>query len=161
MVDHVLVADMMVGDARQIDHMLPVAAAGDADVGLARLAGAVDDAAEHRERHWRADMAQPLLERLDGADDVEALARAGRAGDDADTAVADAERFQDLEAGADLLLRLGRERDPDRVANAEPEQGADADRALHGAAAKPAGLGDAEMERTVDRIGELLIGGDG
>jgi hypothetical protein len=30
---------MMVGHAGEIDHMLAVAAAGDADVGLARLAG--------------------------------------------------------------------------------------------------------------------------
>ena len=84
----------MVGDARQIDHVLALAAAGDADVGLARLARAVDDAAEHRERHRRLDVLQPLLERLDGADDVEALARAARAGDDPDAAVADAEAFR-------------------------------------------------------------------
>ena len=48
MVDHVGVLDMVVGDAGEIDHVLAVAAAGDADVGLARFAGAVDDAAEHR-----------------------------------------------------------------------------------------------------------------
>ena len=69
--------------------------------------------------------------------------------------------LQDLEADADLLLGLGRERDPDRVADPGPEQGADADRALDGAAAQAAGLGDAEMERAIDRLGELLIGGDG
>ena len=69
--------------------------------------------------------------------------------------------LQDLEADADLLLGLGRERDPDRVADPEPEQGADADRALDGAAAQPARLGDAEVQRAVDRVGELLVGGDG
>ena len=122
MLDHVGVLDMMVGHARQIDHVLAVAAAGDADVGLARFAGAVDDAAEHRERHRRADMLQPLLERLDGADHVEALPRAARAGDDADAAVADAERLQDLEADADFFLGLGRERDADRVADPGPQQ---------------------------------------
>src|SRR6185436_20508096 len=98
MVDHVLVADMMVGDAGQIDHVLAVAAAGEADIGLARLARAVDDAAEDRKRHRCADVGEPLLERLDGADDVEALARAARAGDDADAAIANAEALQYLEA---------------------------------------------------------------
>ena len=34
--DHVGVLDMMVGDPRQEDHMLAVAAAGDADVGFAK-----------------------------------------------------------------------------------------------------------------------------
>src|SRR5438128_11376314 len=61
MVDHVGVLDMVVGDAAEIDHMLAVAAAGDADVGLAGLARAVDYAAENRERHRRADMAKRLL----------------------------------------------------------------------------------------------------
>src|SRR5687768_14632520 len=51
MVDHLLVADMMVGQAGEIDHMLALAAAGNADVGLARLARTVDDAAQHRQRH--------------------------------------------------------------------------------------------------------------
>src|SRR5437763_11350422 len=100
MVDHVGILDMMIGDSGEIDHMLAVTAAGDADVGLARLARPVDDAAEHRERHRRADVAEPFLQRLDSADDVEALARAGRAGDDADAAIADAEALEDLEAGA-------------------------------------------------------------
>src|SRR5688572_6618931 len=101
MVDHLLVADVVVGDSRQIDHVLALAAAGDADVGLARFAGTVDDAAEHRQRHRGADMLEPLLELLDRADDVEALARAARAGDDADSAVADPHRLQDLVADPD------------------------------------------------------------
>ena len=47
---------MVIGHARQIDHVLAGAAAGDADIGLARLARAVDDAAEHRQRQRRRDM---------------------------------------------------------------------------------------------------------
>src|SRR5688572_10817335 len=141
MVDHVGVLDMMVGDSGQIDHMLALAAAGDSDVGLARLAGAVDDAAEHRERHRRADMGEPLLQLLDGADDVEALAGAARAGDDADAAVADSEALEDLEADPHLLLRLRRERDPDGIADSEPEQSANPDRRFDGAADQAARLG--------------------
>src|SRR5688500_189273 len=122
MVDHVLVADMVVGDAGEVDHVLALAAAGDADVGLARLAGAVDDAAQYRQRHRRADVAEALLELLNGADDVEALAGAARAGDDADAAVADAEGLRDLVAGARLFLRVGPERDAAGVADASPKQ---------------------------------------
>ncbi len=47
MVDHVGVLDVVIGHAGEIDHVLAVAAAGDPDVGLARFARAVDDAAEH------------------------------------------------------------------------------------------------------------------
>src|SRR3546814_8616122 len=102
MADHGGVGDMVVGDPRKEDHMLAVAAAGDADVGFARLAGAVDDAAQYRERHRGLDVAERLFERLDGADDVEPLARAAGAGDDADAAGAEAERFQDFIADAHL-----------------------------------------------------------
>src|SRR4029450_947297 len=78
MVDHLLVADMMVGDAGQIDHMLALAAAGDADVGLARFARAIDDASEHAQRHRGPDVLQPLLQLFDSTDDVEARARTAR-----------------------------------------------------------------------------------
>ena len=91
----------------------------------------------------------------DRADHVEALARAARAGDDAHAAVADAERLQDLVADADFLLRLGRKRDADRVADPGPKQRADADRRLDRAADQAAGLGDAEVQRAVHRVGEL------
>ena len=47
-----------------------------------------------------------------------------------------------------------------RVADAGPEQRADADGRLDGAADQAAGLGDAEMERTVDGLGQLLVGRD-
>ena len=42
--------------------MRAVAAAGEADIGLARLARAVDDAADDRERHRRRDVREPLLQ---------------------------------------------------------------------------------------------------
>src|SRR3546814_8756149 len=105
-----------------MDHVGAVAAGGDADIGLARLAGAVGDAAEHRQAHRRADVLEALLQFLDGADDVEALPRATGARDDADAAVADAERLENLEADADLVLGLCRPRDADRVADPEPQR---------------------------------------
>ena len=60
----------------------------------------------------------------------------------------------------DLLHGLGRQRDADRVADAGPQQRAQADRRLHRAGAQAAGLGDAEMQRVVAGLGQLLVGGD-
>src|SRR3546814_17155756 len=111
---------MMIGDARQIDHVLARAAAGEADIGLARFAGAVDDAAQHRKRHRRADMLEPPLKLFDRADHVEALPCADWAGDDPHTAIADAERLQYLDADAHLFLRLGRKRGPEGIADPRP-----------------------------------------
>ena len=160
MLDHVGILDMVVGDPRQIDHMLAIAAAGEADIGFTRFAGAVDDAAQHRQRHRGADMLEPFLQGLDGADDVEPLPRAAWAGDDADAAVADAERFQNFIADADFFLGLGRQGDADGVADPGPQQAAHADRGFDGATDQPAGLGNPYMERAINRLGELVVGGD-
>ena len=106
-------------------------------------------------------MLQPLLERLDRADHVEALARAARAGNDPHAAAADAERLQDFVADADFFLGLRRQRHADGVADPGPQQLADAERRLDRPADQPAGLGHAEVERAIDLARELLIGGDG
>ena len=49
-VDDVGVLQAVVGEAADVDLVGAVAAAGEADIGLARLARAVDDAADDRER---------------------------------------------------------------------------------------------------------------
>src|SRR5690606_37476837 len=98
-----------------------------------------------------------LLERLHGTDHVEPLARAARAGDDADPAIADAEALEDLEADADLVLGLGRKADADGVADARPQQVADPNRRLDRPADEATRFGDAEVERAIDRIGELAV----
>src|SRR3546814_1243678 len=61
---------------------------------------------------------------------------------------------------ADLVLGLCRQRDADRVADPEPQQAADPDRRFDRARHEPARLGDAEVQRAIDHLGELLIGGD-
>jgi hypothetical protein len=83
----------MVGDAAQINLMRVVAAAGEADIGLARLARPVDDAADDREGQRRRDVGEPLFEQFDGLDHLELLARAGRAGDHRDPAPAQPSDF--------------------------------------------------------------------
>ena len=62
--------------------------------------------------------ASALLQRLDGLDDVELLARAGRAGDDVDAAVAQAERLQDVEA--DLTSSTGSAESETRMVSPMP-----------------------------------------
>src|SRR3546814_18117170 len=71
------------------------------------------------------------------------LPRATGARDDADAAVADAERLENLEADADLVLGLCRQRDADSVADPEPQPAADPDRRFDRARHHPARLSDA------------------
>ena len=80
MVDDVGVFQAVVGEAADVDLVGAVAAAGEADVGLARLARAVDDAADDRDGQRRRDVREALLEPLDRLDDLEMLAGAGRCG---------------------------------------------------------------------------------
>ena len=94
-------------------------------------------------------MREAFFEPLDRLDDLELLAGAAGAGDDSDPAAPQAQRFQHLKADLDLLHWIGRQRHPDRVADAGPQQHAEADRGFDCAAAQRTGLGDAEMERIV------------
>ena len=79
MVDDVGVFEAVVGEAADLDLVGAVAAAGEADIGLARFARTVDDAADDRDGEWRRDVLEALFEALDGPDHLELLARAGRA----------------------------------------------------------------------------------
>ena len=75
--------------------------------------------------------------------------------------LAELQRLEDLPGDLDLLLGVeGRERDADRVADAVGEERAEADRGLERARPLRARLGDAEVERIVDPLGEDPVGGD-
>ena len=74
---------------------------------------------------------------------------------------AQAERFQHLEADLDLLFGLRREADADRIADPGPQQIAHPDARLDRPADQPAGLGNSQMERAIDRLGQLHIGRHG
>jgi hypothetical protein len=86
MIDDVSVFQAVVSQAADIDLMRAVAAAGEADIGLARLARAIDDAADDRDRQRRRDVGKPLLEPLDRLDHLELLTGARRAGNHGDPA---------------------------------------------------------------------------
>jgi hypothetical protein len=66
-------------------------------------------------------MLKARLQCLDGLDDVEALARTGRARDDVDTAVAQAEGIENLIADLDFFDRVRRQGHTDCVANTHPQ----------------------------------------
>jgi hypothetical protein len=66
-----------------------------------------------------------FFEPLDRLDDLELLARAGWAGDDGDPTASQVQRLQHLEAGFDLLDRIGRQGNTDRVADPGPQQHAE------------------------------------
>ena len=136
-------------------------AAGQPDVGFARFSRPVDDAADDRQRHRRRDVGEALLQRGDRLDDRELLPRAGWAGDDRDAAMAQMQRLEDLEAGLDLLHRVGRKRHADGVADPLGQQHADADGRFDRAPDESAGLGHADVQGVVARRREAAIGGDG
>jgi hypothetical protein len=82
----------------------------DADVGLARLARAVDDAAHHRHLDRQVQLLERLLGLLGHGDDVDLGPAAGRARDEVEAlALAQPQRFQELAPGAGLLDRVRRQ----------------------------------------------------
>src|SRR5919106_1962004 len=109
-----------------------VAAAGDAEVGVARLAGAVDRAAHDGDLEGLRIVAEPLLDRVGQVPDADVVPSARGAGDHDRAALAEAERLEDLPGDPDLLHRVGGQRDADRVADSVHEEAADANGALDG-----------------------------
>jgi len=55
----------VIGNPADVDLVRVVAAAGEADIGFARLARTVDDAADHRKGQRRRDVGEAFLEHLD------------------------------------------------------------------------------------------------
>ena len=106
-------------------------------------------------------MLQPLLEHRDRLDDVEALPRAGGAGDDRHPLVAQVQRLEDLVADLHLLDRIGREADAQRVPDAHPQQVSKADRRLDRAGDPAAGFRHAQVQRRVGRVRHRHVGGRG
>src|SRR3546814_21019551 len=96
----------MSGDAGKIYHMLASPAGRDADGRFAGLSRASDDAAKYGERKRGMDMWEPLLKRLNSADDIKALSCAAWARHDSYSARANAERFQDFIADPNFLLQF-------------------------------------------------------
>ncbi len=91
-----------------------------------------------------------LLDLLGQRDQLDLDAAAGGAGDERGAVPAQVQRVEDVAADRYLFLGVGGQRDADRVADALRQQDADADGAAHGAGARRARLGDAEVQRVGD-----------
>ncbi len=137
-----------------------VAAARDPEVGVARLARSVHRAAEHGDLEVLGVGAQPLLDLLRELLHADVVSAAARAGNQDRAALAQAERLQDLEGDADLLDRVGGERDADRVADPVGEQCAQTDCALDRARARRPRLGHTEVQRIRHTSGQHPVGAD-
>src|SRR6266540_1051440 len=119
----------------------------DAEVRIARLAGTVHRATEHRDLEVLRIRMEPffhlLRERLHA--DVVPPARRARNHDRAP--LTEAERLEDLPGDADFLHGIGRQRDAHRVADPVHEQRAHADGALDRARVGRSRFGDAQVQR--------------
>ena len=123
------------------------------EVGLARLARAVDHAAHDRDLDGQVQLLERFLRLLGHGDDVDLGPAARGAGDEVEPlALAQAERLEQLATRPRLLDRVGGEREADGVADALGQQRADARRALDQARRRRARLGDAEVQRVVEGL---------
>ena len=154
------------------DGLLERARQGDADVGVLRLARAVDDAAHDRhaqvlgarvglapDRHLLLEVGLDLLGHL--LEERGRRAAASRTGRHLGQERAEPHRLEDLLGDLDLALArgagVGRQRDPDRVADPLVEQDRQpGGRRDHALVAHPR-LGQAEVERVVAACGEQAV----
>ena len=95
------------------------------------------------------DFGAAALDLLRDADQVDARASAGRAGNDVNALLRASDGAQDRLRGVDLLDRVVGQRHADGVAHAEREQAADAGRRFDRTHVLRAGLGHAEVQRII------------
>ena len=128
MLDDIPVRQPVISKAGDIDLMGSLAAAGQADISLARFARPVHHTADDRDGDRHVDMLQTLLDHLYRFDDIELLARAGGTGNDRHTAAAQSQRFQHFISDPHLFGRVRRQRHTYCVADAGPQKPAKTNR---------------------------------
>ena len=135
-------------------------AAGHAQIGLAGLPRAVDDAAHHRDPQGHGHSLQTGSDLVGEPVDVDLRAAARRSRHDLEPALAQVQGLEDRQSDLHLFHRRRGQRDPDGVADPLAQQGSEGDRRLDRALECRAGLGDAEVQRVVALLGQLLVGAD-
>src|SRR5690606_8810805 len=93
-----------------------------------------------------------------GLDHVEVLPGATGAGDEVDAARTQTQGFENVEADADLFHRIGGKGNADGVADALGQQHAQTHRRFHRARTQATGLGNAQMQRLLDLLGQQPVG---
>ncbi len=124
-------------------------AACNAEVGFARFARAVDDAAHDGDVDRFFDHGEPFFNLCGDGGKVHAAAAAGRTRYEGRTVFLHAEGFQYLIGDLDFFDRVAGERDTEGVADAFGKKCADTDGGLDDTASYRAWLGDTEVERIV------------
>ena len=128
------------------------ASAGNAQVGIRRLARTINGTAHDGNRKRRGVALKPLGDFLGDCDQVDLAAGARGTRDDLGTTTAQAQRLQNSPGDRRLLDRIGRKRDAHGVTDALGKQNAQAHGALDSALKLGAGLGHAQMERNVGNL---------
>jgi len=134
-------------------------AGGDAEVGFARLAGAVDHATHHGNLQRQLLVGERVLRALGDLNHVDLGATTTRAGNQVDVlALAQPERLEQLAPGAGFFDGVGGEAVANRVADALQEQRSDAGGRLQQSAGQRPRLGDAEMQRMIGDRAQFAVG---
>ncbi len=136
-------------------------AGGDAEVGGAGLPRAIDHAAHDRHLHRQLPLGEGGHGLARHLDHVDLGPSAARAGDEVDAgALTQAEGLEQLATGPRLFHRVGGEAVADGVTDALHQQGGDAGGGLDQPARRWPGLGDAQVQRVVDGVGQHAVGLD-
>ena len=133
-------------------------APGDADVRLPGLPRPIDHATHDGYGDLLFTVGQGLLDLVCQADQVDAGPAAGRAGDEIDACAAQTRRLENALGGDDLLHRIRRQGDADRIADAQAQQSADADGGFQDALRRGPRLRHADVERIVGLGGKAAVG---
>ena len=126
--------------------------AGNAQVGIRCLAGAVYDTSHDGNRKRRAVVLKPLGDFLGDGNQVDLAAGTRGARDDLGTTTTQSQRLQNSPGNRRLLDRIGRERDAHGVTDALGQQNAKTHGALDGALQLGTCLGHTKMKRNVGNL---------
>ena len=129
-------------------------AGGDAKVGFACFAGAVDDTAHDGDAQRDGKALEDGDDSFGEGVDVDLGSPARRSGHDLQAPGSQAERFQDLAADFDFLDRWGSQRHADGVADPLGQQHPEGDGGFDGALKQRSGLSYAQVQRVVAARGQ-------
>lgn len=126
--------------------------AGNSQVGIRSLAGAINGTSHHGDRKRRGVVLEPFGDLLGNGNEVDLATSARGARDDLGTTTTQAQGLQNAPSDRRLLNRIGRERDAHGVTDTLRQQDTKAHRALDGALQLGTCLGYAQVKRNVGNL---------